>query len=703
MKQTLPALLIILLFQTFAGAQGIFSAPVGGVGSPGFRIDSDLNFLPVLHEDKSELSGSFFAIWYKVGDQSDALCLNLKNPYGLPAPETLECKPAFPIMHALFADRSAPISEEVTICSTLIPSDIVSSSIPGVLFLIHFHNPLPVEVEASALISWESPFLRRNGKTIVPAIPASGGYFGRMIETAGDQSALMTFPNLQDVTVTSTSWDASTRPDWWTSFAHTGDIPADSVKRSAFGRASCALSVRLKLAPGEEATIPFAVTWHRSNASAQTKSYYPQYPSASFEAERLLQNWLVYYSLTREWQDYLIYSELPKLFVDRLMESTQLLVTGASLNDKGELHFHNPDRKMSSIQKLQADSLRLIFFPAQEAAALSSELEKMSELTPHSSLLLADVDEISCFLLKSARYILWMGDFDFLNRLSHQLPALEQKMEALQTPTFASLTGLRVIERLETILQKVKDSRSAEQAADRVEFLLNNTLWNGSGYSISDQDALPVMQLIAYQIGLDSLLPADRTLITLRREFSYSASAAALGIRLGAPETGLQSLQKLSLNSIESVSNWDALYSLEGVRLNMLDDTLTLVPRLPGAWRKLNSPLFTPVFWANLNYVPEADGASIHLNVMRLFTPVSSIQHENYITRQPSITLKFLRLPAPPPPPRGEIRSAPVIHVSIENRPLGGKIVEESSGMILYRLDTPLLLNAGDRLNIYIH
>ena len=66
---------------------------------------------------------------------------------------------------------------------------------------------------------------------------------------------------------------------------------------------------------------------------------------------------------------------------------------------------------------------------------------------------------------------------------------------------------------------------------------------------------------------------------------------------------------------IATSAHWNSLYALTGVSLDSASGRLSIRPRLPNSWTALHAPLFTPHYWAWVDYHPSVDTQSVNLRV----------------------------------------------------------------------------------------
>lgn len=157
------------------------------------------------------------------------------------------------------------------------------------------------------------------------------------------------------------------------------------------------------------------------------------------------------------------------------------------------------------------------------------------------------------------------------------------------------------------------------------------------------------------------------------------------------------------VRSLAHAVSWNALEALEGFNADLLRGELHLVPQIPGAWRTLRAPLFTPTFWGGLEYKPSAKGGVATFRLDRLFALPSETPSRKFSVKA-ILNLNSIWIPGPPPRPAGSaLVPLSVPHVSLGRAPIGVKFVTERDGSIRLTFETPISMSAGDRLEIDLH
>lgn len=403
--------------------------PLGGVGAGTFQLLTDgtvsrATLTNNWSHPTGDIPACFAAFWAKVGNKTTARVLALRSPYGLPTAPALDFDGLCPQATLDFPDAALPVQVSLRAFSPLVPFDIRNSSFPAAAFLFRLRNASPLPVEVSVALSWENilgmggtvtegAFANRTGSQIAP-YPAEEGFFGlkflgppptfrgsvseRLRDNATGEMALLTLPPRGQAAVTSAGWNAlAARPSWWDEFAKEGKV-SGSIGRGEERTVHPAgvLAVHLTLRPNDYVEIPFAVAWYTPRLYTRSGVDYGHYyqnlfPDAADAGRTLLSEWRVLYALTDEWQKRLVFSNLPRWQVRRLINSAAPLIantlhtrdgrfamlTSSQPPEKGKdapadngtvLH---EGRLATLDQRLPASALLLAFFPHLNATDLT--------------------------------------------------------------------------------------------------------------------------------------------------------------------------------------------------------------------------------------------------------------------------------------------------------------------------------------------
>lgn len=147
--------------------------------------------------------------------------------------------------------------------------------------------------------------------------------------------------------------------------------------------------------------------------------------------------------------------------------------------------------------------------------------------------------------------------------------------------------------------------------------------------------------------------------------------------------------------------DWNALPALTGFSCRVANGALSLTCNLPGTWRTLSAPIFTPRFWGYVFFKPTARGGMLTFRLDRI-VPLRAAAPDRRVTGQPSLILKSLRVPGPPRTAGGNAET-PSVHVSLRRVPVGARTTAGARGSLILLFETPLEMNAGDRLEVEVH
>jgi uncharacterized protein (DUF608 family) len=245
---------------------------------------------------------TFFAIWAQVqgGDPiARVLEARLQPPYtradglasteqaGLPRLDACTFKGEYPFARIAFADKRLPLQVELEAFNPMTPLDADLSGLPVAIFSWRLHNPGPTPVDATLAFSLANvtgydgvTTLDRNASTRM-----LGRCLNSWMQSDGLNGIAMTtekyapdHPNFGSLAI-ATSWPDLTytlrwkRAGWfdaiqsfWDDFAD-GRLRDDATPdRSPDGRIDYGtIGLRVRLAPGQSATLPIVLAWHMPN------------------------------------------------------------------------------------------------------------------------------------------------------------------------------------------------------------------------------------------------------------------------------------------------------------------------------------------------------------------------------------------------------------------------------------------------------
>lgn len=811
---------------------GLTGLALGGIGAGTFRLMTDGSVREATLNGNwdcptGSLPGCFAAIRTHESTRTQVKVLALNSAYHLPTIKGMRGELLSPQMRLDVLDPTLPISVSMLAFSPLIPFDIRNSSFPAATMVLQLHNPLPVPVEVSVALSWESMLgLGSDGRghptedrtrVKTSALPSADGYFGILFSRLGavskpgagtgtkEEMELLAYPQVPDASVTTAAWDAQTaRPSWWDRFARSGDV---SSTMATGAHPAAVVVVRLTLKPNEYASIPCAVSWympHLQRNGREVGRYYQNlYAGADEVGRSVLADWLSLHGLTEEWQQRLTFSNLPPWLVRKLISSTETLTTNSLLTRDGGFEYvvgrsradivaNTPawDQPNAS-EGLAANSLLLAFFPRlayrmlhDRAADIARSSDPLSLLPRSASddLPVKSVPEVgsaeqteaeSVFLIQLAAYTRWTGDEQLMRDASS---AVEKVLKSQTSKTsdaardeggakpglpvavpvrvlMLQLAGLRAgrllaVQMGENDLAQACTVRAAELAG-----WIEKERWNGECYGelvrsalLTPQRGCETDQLLgqwaADQVGLGSLLAPVHLEGSLHSLLKAAEGARSAGPATGIPLTDLwlgiampalrhglpgQALALLEREEtdvtqpgpgmseeqeesqwLQRAAPWSMLNALAGVQIDVRAGKMALLPNLPGLWRSLRCPIFTPTFWAFLDFKPDAHGGLIAFQVSRVlnFGKASANKDESAmgsLLSHADLSLRSLQIPGPPIRVGGGASSNYAVYISKGRVTIGAKSVRNPDGTITLTFDTPLLLTAGDRLAVDLH
>ena len=157
-----------------------------------------------------------------------------------------------------------------------------------------------------------------------------------------------------------------------------------------------------------------------------------------------------------------------------------------------------------------------------------------------------------------------------------------------------------------------------------------------------------------------------------------------------------------NVSSLAVTADWNLLYALQGFALDVPSGQMTLAPNIPGTWRAFNAPVYAPTFWGRMEYRPTVHGGLTTFRLDRLIgfvtTPANSV-----LRSRAELTLKTLRVLGPPRHQDNTLPMQFTAHVSLGQKPIGCRSTLDAAGFVTLAFDSPLMLTAGDRLEVDIH
>ena len=760
--------------------------PLGGLGTGCFQFHTDGAFGEMRWDNRTtdesaDIPASFGAIWTRAANHTEVRVLALHPAYGLPGVSTLNFDGLYPKAELTFPEFRQPIAVTLRALSPLIPFDLKSSSFPGALFVYTLRNTTMQPVEASVALSWQMPVPdSRNGSVTRPeplspvtVLPAAEGYFGHHFglspaggseAPAGPEATLLTFPSQAQANVTTTVWSSSApTPGWWSTFQAEGRVSGENSPPPPGDGDTAVIAVRVTLKPRETVDIPMAICWYLPPPSADSIDggfyYQTLYPNSQRFARKLLSDWLLLLTLTQEWQNRLLFSNLspwlPRLFIN----SAAPLTTHSIHTRDGRIVFRrqhvedpaaaNPAPTASAVrERLATGALLLDFFPSLAPVQIG-QMEALQQLDGRLPLQEADwtsllgpplpspnsppgqtplvmgppaagdivhssLEGTALYLLDCGAYTRASGDASFanlhlagirraLNVLTGGQPEAPFTQEKATTTSWqtslrasAIRTGLALIE----IANEKSVSCLPPGAAAPTEKAADKA-------TVADRTVPLSVGAAGEELSLDWLIPEQYSYDT--PEFSnrlWSYLEAERKAKLLFPwhahtKTGGKENQDTS-DSVTQAADWGLLDLVDGFAWNGVTGSLNLTPPLPGATRSLLAPIYSSTFWARVEFKPTAHGSLVSFRLDRVIALIPAQQAPT--NADPArITIARLRVPGPPPRPGQADNPLPIVHISLGPMPLGARIHRESNGDLTLTLDTPLCMAAGDRLEVDSH
>ncbi|HEV2474226.1 MAG TPA: hypothetical protein VGS41_16230, partial [Chthonomonadales bacterium] len=289
--------------------------------------------------------------------------------------------------------------------------------------------------------------------------------------------------------------------------------------------------------------------------------------------------------------------------------------------------------------------------------------------------------EAAAYILQVGQYVLWTGDGKFLQFC---LPALARAAH-LVAGTPATSGGPNHSSAIYTDALRVCGKLAADAKDGPLQQQCDRALAANSGRP---------------SVARSALGPSNAWPVTdwLAAELTNAASVA-----LESPAALVRRLEQPGGNPTAEGSEpsaWNALFLLEGFRADLLQGELTLVPNMPGAWSRIDSPIFAPTFRGTVVYRPMAHGGVLTLQIDRLIA-VSQPKSAGGGRIPPTVILSRLRLPGFPGPRRSD--RAPEVHASRVLEPVGQKFRFTKTGDLEITFLASMSLAAGDRLEVDLH
>lgn len=687
--------------------------PLGGIGAGTIRLHPDGSFgQATLTNNRAfpirTLNGCFAALWTKNESGTQANVLNLANHYNLPAVSALQYDGLFPQANLAYRLVS-PVSLTLTAFSPLIPHNLRNSTRPAAVFVYRVKNTTERPAEVAIAMSWENflgvggmkhteAFANRTGNTL-QNLPDSDGVFGLRLTSppiptpsfrasASGEMALVCLPPRSQAQVTFGGWNSlDKRPAWWGKFAEEGTVSGSfPVGEEGQVHPAGVVAVKFTLRARESLDLPFVVAWHTPHFVSQIGGDYGHYYQAATEnaaatARHLAREWRPLHALTEEWQNRILFSNLPRPAAKRVINALAPLTANTLYTRDERLVFFSDAEAYGGTSASLTEShalfpMLLAFFPRLAAQHLRqfAALQAPSGLVPatlgdiETSLEVPSADSVLplkpssaepprtldlyhaniTFLLEMALFVQQTGDREFLKTFYPQIMRCAEALNTEQMP------------RDET------HNTSARQAYVAAEWL---------AATMGDSETAKRLQQYA---PLSS------------REFDRGQS-------IGERISGFPLIDRLlsdSALSLASAGDSNLVTELSGMKWDALNGVLTFAPDIPGTWRNFSAPIFLPSVWGKLDHKPTARGGTTTLRVDRLIA-LSAFLPAKQAAGRPEFLIKQWILGDNAPVRPETDRS---IFVSLGQNPIGFKAQSLPQNLLLLSFEMAIRLNAGDRL-----
>lgn len=383
--------------------------PMGGIGAGKIELSRDGWFRNITINNNLDApfyapAQCFSALWVKTGEKTMACALRDEAVMGLPPVEQLDFIGKYPVAQLKYKDKDLPVAVQLTAFSPIIPYNVDDSALPGVVLEFEVANNTQAPVETAVAMSWENllgcggrpqpgrlwgqtaHYIRwrqqtGNTQTDLRTERLSGVQFscGPKQEPDGAGQYVLAAPTESGVDI-STVLGIGEGPQGesvWRAFAQTGRFP---LVESTQGLYSAALSVRLKLQPGETRRIPLVLAWYMAHNHQMSKQdlgnwYTNRFANAVEVADYLLKNRETLYRGTRAWHQLIETSSLPAWFQDMLVNSAYVTSTDTYFVKDGRFTVNEGATNMYGVmgtmdQKFYASNFLALMFPTLQQQEL---------------------------------------------------------------------------------------------------------------------------------------------------------------------------------------------------------------------------------------------------------------------------------------------------------------------------------------------
>jgi len=236
----------------------------------------------------------------------------------------------YPIGIVNYADAAVPLTVKLEAFSPFIPLNTDDSSLPATILQFTVHNPSAAPVEATLSGELENA-VGLNHRT------EPGILRNRILHERGLTALVCSAENIVLTDRAGRAGTLNELPDFGTLSLALLGTPAEEASSDATApfaeKLSGSLGRKLKLAPGESATVTFLVTWHFPNLSLggalhkAGRYYATKFSSAHAVAQYVAAHFDRLARETRLWRDTWYDSTLPFWFLDRTFLNASILAT----------------------------------------------------------------------------------------------------------------------------------------------------------------------------------------------------------------------------------------------------------------------------------------------------------------------------------------------------------------------------------------
>ncbi|MGC9326751.1 MAG: GH116 family glycosyl-hydrolase, partial [Candidatus Hinthialibacter sp.] len=352
--------------------------PLGGIGTGSFSLGGRGNLRDWEIYNKPDkgrtLDNTFFGVWCKEDDspgRAFVLESAIRPPYrggfglnrgelsGMPRLQKARFLGSYPFARIEFSDDRLPLEISLEVFNPFIPLNDKDSGLPVGIFYWQIKNTGKKPVDLTLMASLQNIVGNQTnnfGQNINEYIDA-GGYRGLMMrskkfEPKDERFGTMALITLHNDVTYSCRWE---RGGWfdslslfWNDFSDDGRLnPADPSDPSPDRQTDTgSLGALVRLAPEEEATIPFLITWHFPNRhnywngekQVQGKyvgNYYATQFADAWDVGRYVTGNLQRLEMeTRLFHEALFKSTVPDVVLDAVSSQASILRTNTCFRDQ---------------------------------------------------------------------------------------------------------------------------------------------------------------------------------------------------------------------------------------------------------------------------------------------------------------------------------------------------------------------------------